>query len=135
MATTYKWVISALESYPKNAEGLTDVICIVHWRYQAEQVDGEKTYNADVYGTLSVAAPDPANFVPYEDVTYEMVCSWLEAGLDKEALEHNLDSQIADQINPKIVTLPLPFSNPQLSLQTKTNENEEQTTAPISEQP
>ena len=135
MATTYKWVISALESYPKNAEGLTDVICIVHWRYQAQQVDGEKTYNADVYGTLSVAAPDPANFVPYEDVTYEMVCGWLEAGLDKEALEQNLDSQIADQINPKIVTLPLPFSNPQLSLQTKTNENEEQTTAPISEQP
>jgi hypothetical protein len=124
MATTYKWVISALESYPKDAEGLTDVICVVHWRYQAEQVDGEKTYNADVYGTLSVAAPDPANFVPYEDVTYEMVCGWLESGLDKEALEQNLDSQIADQINPKIVTLPLPFSNPQLSLQTKTNENE-----------
>lgn len=135
MATTYKWVISSLESYPKNAEGLTDVICVVHWRYQAQQVDEEKTYNADVYGTLSVPSPDPANFVPYEDVTYEMVCGWLEAGLDKEALEQNLDSQIADQINPKIVTLPLPFSNPQLSLQTKTNENEEQTTAPISEQP
>jgi len=135
MATTYKWVISALESYPKNAEGLTDVICIVHWRYQAEQVDGEKTYNADVYGTLSVAAPDPANFVPYEQVTYEMVCGWLEAGLDKVALEQNLNSQIADQINPKIVTLPLPFSNPQLFLQTKTNENEVQTTAPISSKP
>jgi len=112
MATTYKWVISALESYPKNAEGLTDVICIVHWRYQAEQVDGDKSYFADVYGTLSVAAPDPANFVPYEDVTYEMVCSWLEAGLDKEALEQNLDSQIAEQNNPKIISLPLPFQNP-----------------------
>jgi len=132
MATTYKWVISALESYPKNAEGLTDVICIVHWRYQTEQVENEKTYFADVYGTLSVDAPDPANFVPYEQVTYEMVCGWLEAGLDKVALEQNLDSQIADQINPKIVTLPLPFSNPQLSLQTKTNENEVQTTTTIS---
>jgi hypothetical protein len=134
MTTTYKWVVSSLDSYPTDAEGLTDVICVVHWRYQAQQVDGEKTYNADVYGTLSVASPDPTDFVPYEQVTYEMVCGWLEAGLDKEALEQNLNSQIADQINPKIVTLPLPFNNPQLSLQTKTN-YEKQTTAPISEQP
>ncbi len=89
-------------------------------------------YFAEVYGTLSVPSPDPANFVPYEDVTYEMVCSWLEAGLDKEALEQNLDSQIEDQINPKIVTLPLPFSNPQLSLQIKNNENEVQTITTIS---
>jgi hypothetical protein len=133
MATTYKWVVSSLDSYPKDAEGLTDVICVVHWRYQAEQVDGDKSYFADVYGTLSVASPDPANFVPYEDVTYEMVCGWLEAGLDQVALDENLDSQIADQINPKIVTLPLPFSNPQLSLQIKNNENEVQTTITISE--
>jgi hypothetical protein len=132
MATTYKWVVSSLDSYPKDAEGLTDVICVIHWRYQAEQVENEKTYFAEVYGTLSVPSPDPANFVPYEDVTYEMVCSWLEAGLDKEALEQNLDSQIEDQINPKIVTLPLPFSNPQLSLQIKNNENEVQTITTIS---
>jgi len=112
MATTYKWVVSSLDSYPKDAEGLTDVICVVHWRYQAEQVDGDKTYFADVYGTLSVPSPDPADFVPYEEVTYEMVCSWLENGLDTESLNENLESQIADQINPKIITLPLPFQNP-----------------------
>jgi hypothetical protein len=131
----YKWIISSLDSYPKNAEGLTDVICLVHWRYQAEQVQDDKTYFAEVYGASSVPSPDPADFVPYEEVTYEMVCGWLESILNVESLNENLDSQIADQINPKIVTLPLPFSNPQLSLQTKTNENEEQTTAPISEQP
>jgi hypothetical protein len=131
----YKWIISSLDSYPKNAEGLTDVICLVHWRYQAEQVQDDKTYFAEVYGASSVPSPDPADFVPYEEVTYEMVCGWLESILIVESLNENLDSQIADQINPKIVTLPLPFSNPQLSLQTKTNENEEQTTAPISEQP
>jgi hypothetical protein len=131
----YKWIISSLDSYPKNAEGLTDVICLVHWRYQAEQVQDDKTYFAEVYGASSVPSPDPADFVPYEEVTYEMVCGWLESILNVESLNENLDSQIADQINPKIITLPLPFSNPQLSLQTKTNENEVQTTAPISEQP
>jgi hypothetical protein len=129
----YKWIISSLDSYPKNAEGLTDVICLVHWRYQAEQVQDDKTYFAEVYGASSVPSPDPADFVPYEQVTYEMVCGWLESILDIQSLNTNLDSQIADQINPKIVTLPLPFSNPQLSLQTKNNENEVQTTITISE--
>lgn len=129
----YKWLISSLDSYPKNAEGLTDVICLVHWRYQAEQVQDDKTYFAEVYGASSVPAPDPADFVPYEEVTYEMVCGWLESILDVESLNANLDSQIADQITPKIVTLPLPFNNPQLSLQIKNNEV--QTTTTISEQP
>jgi hypothetical protein len=130
----YKWVVSNLDSYPKNSEGLTDVICVIHYRYQANQIDGEKTYFAEVYGTLSVPSPDPADFVPYDEVTYEMVCSWLENGLDTKSLNENLQSQIEDQINPKVISLPLPFSNPQLSLQTKTN-YEKQTTAPISEQP
>ena len=129
----YKWLISSLDSYPKNAEGLTDVICLVHWRYQAEQVQDDKTYFAEVYGASSVPSPDPADFVPYEEVTYEMVCGWLESILDVESLNANLDSQIADQITPKIITLPLPFNNPQLSLQIKNNEVQATTT--ISEQP
>lgn len=112
MATTYSWVISSLDSYPTDAEGLTDVICVVHWRRTATQVDGDKTYFAEVYSTLSVPAPDPADFVPYDQVTYEMVCSWLESGLNTESLKENLESQIADQINPKIISLPLPFQNP-----------------------
>jgi hypothetical protein len=112
MATTYKWVVSTLDSYPKDAEGLTDVICVIHWRYQAEQVENDKTYFAEVYGTLSVPSPNPEDFVPYDQVTYEMVCGWLEAGLDQVSLDENLDSQIENQINPKIVSLPLPFQNP-----------------------
>jgi hypothetical protein len=110
--TTYKWIVSSLDSYPKDAEGLTDVICVIHWRYQGEQVENDKTYFAEVYGTLSVPSPNPADFVPYDQVTYEMVCGWLEAGLDQVSLDENLDSQIENQINPKIISLPLPFQNP-----------------------
>lgn len=110
MATTYKWVVSSLDAYPKDAEGLTDVICVIHYRYQAEQVENDKTYFAEVYGTLSVPSPDPADFVPYDQVTYEMVEGWLNSGLPVADLDANLDSQINDQINPKIITLPLPWS-------------------------
>ncbi len=110
MATTYSWVVSSMDSYPKTADDLTDVICTIHWRRQATQVDGDKTYFADVYSTLSVPAPDPADFVPYDQVTEAMVDSWLTQGLDIESLDANLDSQINDQINPKIITLPLPWA-------------------------
>ena len=110
--TTYKWVVSSFDSYPTDAEGLTDVICVIHYRYQAEQVENDKTYFAEVYGTLSVPSPDPADFLPYDQVTYEMVCGWLEAGLDQVSLDENLNNQIENQINPKVISLPLPFQNP-----------------------
>lgn len=110
MATTYSWVISSLDSYPSDAEGLTDVICVIHYRRTVTQVDGDKTYFAEVYSTLSVPAPDPADFVPYDQVTEAMVEGWLNEGLDVESLDANLDTQIENQINPPIITLPLPWA-------------------------
>jgi hypothetical protein len=117
MATVYAWVISSMDSYPKTADDLTDVICVVHWRRTATQVDGDKTYFADVYGTLSVPAPDPADFVPYDQVTEAMVEGWLDNGLDTVSLDANLDIQIENQINPPVVTLPLPWAQPENNAQ------------------
>ena len=109
---------------------LTDVVKRVHYRYEGT----DEQYFADIYGVLSCETPSETDFTAYEDLTYEQVCEWLEAGLNVEAMDLNLATQIENLKNPPIVNLPLPFSNPQLSLQTKTN-YEEQTTAPISEQP
>jgi hypothetical protein len=36
----------------------------------------------------------------------------LDASLNVEALDLNLDQQIENQVNPPIISLPLPFSNP-----------------------
>ena len=104
-------------------DGLTDVVKTVHWRYEGK--DGE--YTAEVYGSMGCATPSETDFTAYEDLTYEQVCEWLVAGNNVEAMDLNLDTQIENLKNPPIVNLPLPFSNPQLSLQTKTN-YEEQTT-------
>ena len=108
MATTYKWVVSQLDTAPSE-DGLTDVVKTVHWRYQAEQVDGDKTYFADTYGASSVAQPNPQNFVPYADVTEADVISWLEEVLPVDAMQASLEANIALQITPKEVTLPLPW--------------------------
>jgi hypothetical protein len=127
--TTFKWVISSMDTAPSE-DTLHDVVKRVHYRYEGT----DEQYFADIYGVLSCETPSETDFTAYEDLTYEQVCQWLEAGLNVEAMNENLAIQIENLKNPPIVNLPLPFSNPQLSLQTKTN-YEEQTTAPISEQP
>ena len=104
MASTFKWVVSQLDTAPSE-ETLTDVVKTVHYRYQAE--DGQ--YNAEVYGTMACATPSETDFTAYADLTYEQVCNWLEAGLDVQALETNLEAQIEYQKNPPIINLPLPW--------------------------
>ena len=59
-----------------------------------------------------VKANNVNNFVPYEQLTYDIVCSWLNDTIDVETLDLNLDAQIETQVNPPIVVLPLPFVNP-----------------------
>jgi len=105
MATTYKWVISQLDTAPSE-DTLTDVVKTVHWRYQAE--DGE--YTAEVYGAMGCATPSDTDFTAYDDLTFDQVCEWLIAGNNVEAMELNLDTQIENLKNPPIVNLPLPWS-------------------------
>jgi hypothetical protein len=114
MATNFSWVISQLNCAVES-EGLPNVINVIHWRYQATQVDGDKTWFAETYGASSVAQPNPQNFVPYEDVTEAEVISWLEAVLPVDTMQASLEANIALQINPVEVTLPLPWSQPENS--------------------
>jgi hypothetical protein len=106
--TTFKWVVSQMDTAPSE-DGLTDVVKVVHWRYQAEQVDGDKTYNAEVYGAMACATPSDTDFTAYDDLTFDKVCEWLVAGNDVDAMELNLDTQIENLKNPPIINLPLPW--------------------------
>lgn len=99
------WIISSMDTKPSE-DGLTDVVATVHWRRQAK--DGE--YFADVYGAMGCAAPDPMAFTPYNELTFDQVCSWLDANEKVELLDQALDKQIENQKNPPIVQLPLPWN-------------------------
>lgn len=100
------WIISQLDSIP-SLDGMDKVISVIHWRAQKESVG----FTADTYGALSLSAPHEASFTPYDEVTKEMVESWLEKGLDTEAIEANLDAQIENFLNPPIVNYGLPWGN------------------------
>jgi hypothetical protein len=117
---TFDFLISQLDSIP-SIDGMDKVISTIHWRAQklyietildpeTENSSLKHLFTADTYGALAVDAPHEASFTPYDDVTKEMVEGWLEAGLDTEAIEANLDAQIENFLNPPIVAYALPWA-------------------------
>ena len=107
MSNTYSWVISQLDCYPE-ADGNQDVVFTVHWRRQA--TDG--THNADIYGSQAVTLDAEAPFTPYADLTEAQVIGWLEDAFGAEQLASQvaaLDAQIANQINPPVISPALPW--------------------------
>jgi hypothetical protein len=107
--STKNWVISAMEV--KNQVGdLQDVVYIVHYRRQATEVDGDKTYFAETYTTVSLPAPEADKFTPYNELTKETVEGWLNQVLPVEAIDASLDAQIEQQKHPQTSTPALPWS-------------------------
>lgn len=107
MSVNYQWQIVQLDTKPKEGE-LLDVVICVHWVRTAQ--DGE--INVSCYGTMACQTPSETDFTAYPDLTYEQVCSWLDAGLDVPAIDLNLDGQIENIKNPPIIVLPLPWVTP-----------------------
>jgi hypothetical protein len=105
------WFINQLECLKKDGD-LTDFVVVCHWSRIYKQTINQVDYTASVYGSQSFSNDDVTNFIPYEDLTYDIVCGWLNTSLDVETLDLNLDAQIENQAKPPIVALPLPFVNP-----------------------
>jgi hypothetical protein len=105
------WFINQMDSLPTDGD-LKDFVINVHWNRNAKETINGVEYFASVYGAQSFSKDDVTNFIPYEDLTYDIVCGWLDSTIDTEALDLNLDQQIENQVNPPIVVLPLPFTNP-----------------------
>jgi hypothetical protein len=105
--TTFTWNISQLDCKPQTPEG-ADYVVTAHW--QLSGTDG--TYSGSVYGTCSFPVVQGGQFTPYADLTQDQVLSWCWAnGVDKDSAEAAVQSQIDNQINPPIVSPPLPWSN------------------------
>lgn len=105
MTATINWTVTAMNCYPQ-ADNQTDVVFTVHWTCAGTQ----DTYSASVYSTCAVPAPE-GTFTPYDQLTQDQVLGWVWAnGVDKDATEASVQQQIDNQINPPVVTPPLPWA-------------------------
>ena len=101
---TILWIIERLLVKPTEGS-LTDVVITADWRCNGTQ----DNYSGTCYGSCSFQPPS-GEFTPYPDLTQEQVLNWCyENGVDQAAIEANVSLQIENQINPPVVTLPLPW--------------------------
>ena len=102
---TILWLIERLLTKPVEGS-LTDVVITADWRCNGT----DETYSGTCYGSCSFQPPS-GSFTPYPDLTQDQVLQWCYAnGVDKTAIEANVTAQIENQINPPVVSLPLPWA-------------------------
>ena len=98
------WTIATLERdiQPTDMDG---AVVVAHWRATDSETVGEGddavTYSASSYGTVGFT-PDPTDpdYVPYADLTEEMVLGWVWETVDQEATEAALAAKIEAEKNP-----------------------------------
>jgi len=100
MADTYTWGIANLERHVTGG-----VVYTSHWTVNAERttVPGD-TFTAGAYGSVGFSDPDPKNFIPYDELTPEIVIGWTQDALggdEKVAeIEAALSANLDEQENP-----------------------------------
>jgi hypothetical protein len=94
------WTIHQLER--KSDDGF---VVKVHWRYAMTDTDDSgKTYYEDTYGIAHYTQDtESESYIPYEDLTEEIVIDWVKASLDMETIEKNLSEKIERQKKPTIL--------------------------------
>jgi hypothetical protein len=106
--TQYTWAITAL--YTETIASQEDYVVIAN--YEVVGVDGE--YTASLSNIARFSTESVAEFIPYADLTNEIVIGWVqeELGVDGVAnLEACIQGQINSLITPPVspVNTPLPF--------------------------
>ena len=107
---TYDWNCKTVDVHPQEA-GETDVVYNVHWIVTgtSDQLNPEgEPYAATNIGTQVVPLDESTPFVPFSDLTNDIVVGWTKDAMGEEqvqAIETSIASQIEELINPTSVTM------------------------------
>lgn len=110
---TYNWDCRTVDVYPQaeiGDETFQEVVYNVHYRVSGTKtVDGED-FTSTVIGTQTLDSEviQPEGFVPFSQLTNEMVVGWTKEKMGTERIsqiEDSISSQIVEKIAPKSLTL------------------------------
>jgi hypothetical protein len=113
MPITYTWTATALIGYP-TFDGETDVVTRASYTVLGDDGEG---HTAD-YSNWQETPLDPSvPFIPYADLTPEIVIGWVQSNLGPEAvaaIEESIAITIQRQVTPppEPEVLPLPWAPP-----------------------
>lgn len=111
MGATITWSITQMQVKPQEGQ-YTDVVVTASWQCAASEASGGIDYSASNYGEASFPMPS-GSFTPYDQLTQEQVLGWVFAEVGQEFkanVEANVQERVANQINPPIISLPLPWA-------------------------
>jgi hypothetical protein len=103
---TYDWNCKKVDIHPQE-EGKTNVVYNVHWVVTG--VDGD--YSATNIGTQVVLLSEGSTFIPFEDLTNDVVVGWTKEAMGEEQvtqIEASIASTIESLITPTSITLTIP---------------------------
>lgn len=87
---TFDWNIVQMDR-------LTSDNFVVTVHYSVTATDGD--YSANTYGTVGYTQ-ESDNFIPFDNLTPEIVTGWVQTSLGKDTVEEALAAQIQAQKNP-----------------------------------
>ena len=107
---TYNWNCKTVDVHPQE-EGETDVVYNIHWIVTgtSDQLDSEgNPYSTTNIGTQVVPLDSGTPFIPFENLTNEIVVGWTQDAMGEEEvtnIEANIAANIELLINPTSITL------------------------------
>jgi len=110
MATTYNWNCKTVDVHPTEADH-TDVVYNVHWIVTgvSDELDPEgNAYQSTSIGTQVVTLNSESEFIPFKDLTNEIVVDWTKTAMGEEqvtSIEAGIQQDIDLKINPTSVTM------------------------------
>jgi hypothetical protein len=111
MSATITWVIEWMQTTPTTATP-PETVLTAGWRCNGAETANAVDYTATVYSTCSFPMPE-GTFTPYDQLTQDQVLGWCWAnGVDKDATEAAVQTNIDNQINPPTIQPPLPWATP-----------------------
>lgn len=105
---TYTWEITKLEC-KKQENGMENVVFNCFYERKGTTIKDNVIHTSKFSSNVYFRSPIPEEFIPYNTLTKEIVVSWLETHLDVADIDSKLQETIDNKINPRIITLPLPF--------------------------
>lgn len=108
----YTWTVTSLDSY-MTASGQTDVV--FRARYNLLGVTG--SHSASFAGATPITFKSGSVFIPFEELTNDIVVGWISSSLIPGTFEHmtgSIEKQISLKLNP-IITNQTPPWMPQSS--------------------
>ncbi len=110
--TTFNWLVKQLLT--ETIEGEQNYVVIAN--YEVTGIDGEFSSSLSNSARFSTANVD--NFIPYDQLTNEIVVGWIQAllGVDgvanlEASIQGQIDSQINPPVTPEVTPLPPNFYN------------------------